>query len=217
MKNKTLFSILFLLLASSLVFSQSYEEATPAQRQEMMEKITAATGRLVTLSCDFEQSKEMSMLNETMISGGRMYYRNDNRVRWEYTTPYAYTFVFSNNRIMMKSGTSKNVVDVNSNNLFQEIVKIMISCMNGSGLSDGKSFSPRFFRDNKGNGSWMVALTPQQKEVRQIFSVIRLYFNSKDYSVDAVGMEEKNGDTTLIQLKHKRINEKIDDSLFSVD
>jgi outer membrane lipoprotein carrier protein len=214
MNKHTLTLTLLLCLSVLHLSAQEYTEATPDKRQEMQEKITSSTKKLKSLTCDFEQIKDLSLLNEKMTSTGRMYYQ-DNRVRWEYLSPYTFTFVFNNNKIMTITGASRNVIDVKSNNLFQEIVKIMISCMNGSGLGDTKNFNPKFFTNPK--GEWMVTLTPQQKDVKRMFSLIKLFFNPKDYSVEAVAMEENNGDTTLIRLINKEINAKINDSLFSLD
>jgi outer membrane lipoprotein carrier protein len=209
---------MFILLASTLlhpVFAQEYVEATPAQRRQMQEQIAEATSRLSSLACDFEQTKEIAIMNEKMQSSGRMFYRRENCVRWEYTTPYAYTFIYNNNRIAMQTEAGRSVIDVRSNALFQSIVKIMISSMNGSGMTDNKSFTPRFYID--GSGRRMVSLTPVQKDVRKMFALIRLYFDGKDHSVETVVMEEPNGDATHIRLTNKRINEKIDDSRFTVD
>ena len=213
--NKQIRIVLLVACVFSLdTAAQGYAEATPEQKKVMLEKITASTKQLKSLVCDFEQTKELSILNEKMVSKGKMFYRSDNCVRWEYTSPYTYTFVFNNNKVLMQTGNNRSVIDVKSNNLFQEIVKIMISSINGSGLTDSKSFSTRFFQGTKG---WMVALTPQQKEVKQMFSLIKLYFNLTDYSVDCVCMEEKNGDQTIIQLSKKQTNERIENDMFRVD
>ena len=200
---------------ASIASAQDYREASPEQQKQMLERITGASSRMKSLTADFEQTKELSILNEKMTSKGRMYYRNDRCVRWEYTTPYAYTFVFNNNRILMTQADGKrSVTDIKSNNLFQEIVKIMISSIDGSGLTDSKSFTSKFFIS--GN-SPMVTLTPLRKDVRQMFASIKLFFNSTDYSVDTVVMEESNGDSTTIQLSGKKYNESINPSLFAVD
>ena len=213
---KTFVISLIIAWASIAVTSaQEYPEASPEQQKQMLARITEASSRMKSLACDFEQTKELSILNEKMTSKGKMYYRNDQCVRWEYSSPYAYTFVFNNNRIlMMQADGTRSVTDVKSNNLFQEIVKIMISSIDGSGLKDSKSFTSKFFI--AGNAP-MVTLTPVRKDVRRMFATITLFFTAADYSVDTVVMEESNGDTTTIKLTGKRYNENLSPTLFAVD
>ncbi|MDR2499384.1 MAG: outer membrane lipoprotein carrier protein LolA [Tannerellaceae bacterium] len=208
-------SIIIAWTSIAYAIAQDYREASPQQQKQMLQKITEASSRMKSLACDFEQTKELSILNEKMSSKGRMFYRNDQCVRWEYSTPYAYTFVFNNNRILMTQADGKqSVTDVKSNNLFQEIVKIMISSIDGSGLTDSKSFTSKFFI---AGDDPMVTLTPVRKDVRRMFATIKLFFTAKDYSVDSVVMEESNGDNTTIKLTNKRYNETINPSLFAIN
>ncbi|MDR1860293.1 MAG: outer membrane lipoprotein carrier protein LolA [Bacteroidales bacterium] len=192
----------------------SLSPATPAQQRLMLEKITQASQSMQSLCCRFEQVKTLSLLDDKMRSQGMMFYRSDNSLRWEYTAPYVYTFVLHNNRVLMQTDRSRNVIDVKSSRLFQEIVRIMLSGVNGSGLADDKNFSARFFYSQK---RWDVILTPLQKEMKQLFSAITLRFNANDYSVEQVEMAEKNGDTTVITLTDKKFNVEIADEKFRID
>jgi outer membrane lipoprotein carrier protein len=204
-----------ILLFSINLNAQTLVPATPEQKQLMLEKITASSARMKTLICDFEQIKELSILNEKMVSKGKMYYRNDNHLRWEYIAPYIYTFVLSDKKIMMQAENSKkNVVDVNSSRFFQEIIKIMMNGINGNGLTDIKSFTVNYYWSKN---QWRVNLNPLQKEMKKMFSTIRLTFNVHDYTVDKVEMEEQNGDTTVILLSRKQFNEKIEDEEFTIN
>ncbi|MDR2495818.1 MAG: outer membrane lipoprotein carrier protein LolA [Tannerellaceae bacterium] len=213
--KKLVISLMIACAGIAHASAQEYREASPEQQKLMLERITQASARMKSLACDFEQTKELSILDEKMTSKGRMYYRNDRCVRWEYASPYAYTFVFNNNRIlMMQADGKRSVTDVRSNNLFQEIVKIMISSIDGSGLTDSKSFTSTFFT---GGNAPMVTLVPLRKDVRRMFASIKLFFTEADYSVDTVVMEESNGDTTIIKLTGKRYNENFSPSLFAVD
>jgi outer membrane lipoprotein carrier protein len=215
MKTKT---VLFLVVA--LIFNlnsdaQNLRPATPEQQQMMLEKITASSATMKSLVCDFEQVKVLSILDEKMVSKGKMYYRNDNCLRWEYASPYIYTFVLNNKKIMMQAENSKkNVIDVKSSHFFQEIIKIMMNGINGNGLNDSKSFRFNYYW---GENQWVINMVPLQKDIKKMFSTIKLTFNVKDYSVDQVEMEEVNGDTTTIRLSGKQFNKKIEDEKFKIE
>jgi outer membrane lipoprotein carrier protein len=211
-KKMGLFAVVFIFNIN--LYAQNFVPATQEQQQLMLEKITAASAQMESLVCDFEQIKELSILDEKMVSKGKMYYRNDNCLRWEYVSPYLYTFVLNNKKILMQAENSRNVIDVKSSAFFQEIIKIMMNGISGNGLKDVKSFKINYFW---GKNQWQVKLIPLQKEMKKMFSAIQLTFNVKDYSVDKVEMEEQNGDTTTIQLTGKQFNKKIEDAKFVID
>jgi outer membrane lipoprotein carrier protein len=202
------------LIACMNICAQPLAPATKEQQQLMLEKIEASSKKMKSLICDFEQTKELSILNEKMVSKGKMYYRQENCLRWEYVSPYTYTFVLNDNKILMQTGKSRNVMDVKSSKLFQEVVKMMVNSINGNGLTDIKNFTAAYYWSGK---EWKITLTPLQKEVKKMFSVIELTFNVKDYTVDQVKMNEPNGDTTLIRLSGKQFNLKIEDEKFAID
>ena len=212
--NKILFFVAISFLSLNLT-AQQLAPATSEQKQLMLEKISEASTKMESLICNFEQVKELSILEEKMLSKGKMYYRNDNCLRWEYITPYIYTFVLNDKTVMMQAeNNAKNVIDVKSSRFFQEIIKIMMSGINGNGLTDEKNFSVDYFWSET---QWKVHLIPLQKEMKKMFSTIKLTFNVSDYSVDKVEMEEQNGDTTTISLSGKQFNKKIENEKFVID
>ncbi|MDR0413384.1 MAG: outer membrane lipoprotein carrier protein LolA [Dysgonamonadaceae bacterium] len=209
---------LFLLAAGFFCYlslqAQPFVPATKEQQRLMSEKITAASLKMESLTCDFEQTKELALLDEKMISKGKMYYRQDGCLRWEYLSPYVYTFILNDKKILMQTGKSRNVVDIRSNRLFQEVVKIMMNSINGNSLTDTKSFRPAYYWGEK---EWKIVLVPLQKELKKMFASIELTLNVNDYSVDTIRMNEPNGDTTTIRLSGKQFNPKIQDEKFAVD
>ncbi|MDR0756306.1 MAG: outer membrane lipoprotein carrier protein LolA [Tannerella sp.] len=190
------------------------QPATAEQQKMMLEKIMAASGKMESLICDFEQTKDLSVLSEQMVSKGKMYYRKNGKLRWEYLSPYSYTFILNDKKILLQTETGKNVIDIKSNRFFQETVKIMISGVDGSGLTDFKSFTNSYYWSEK---KWEIILKPVKKEMQQMFSSIKLTFDVDDFTVDCVTMEERNGDKTTIRLTDKKMNGTIEDRQFNID
>lgn len=215
MKTKKGLFIFMLLISGIHLNAQNFVSATSNQKQLMLEKITVASAQMKSLICDFEQTKELSMLSEKMVSKGKMYYRNDNCLRWEYVSPYVYTFVLNDKKILMQAENSQqNVIDVKSNRFFQEIIKVMLNGISGNGLTDIKSFTVNYYWSEN---LWRVDLEPLQKEMKKMFSTIKLTFNVKDYSVDKVEMEEQYGDKTIILLQGKQFNKVIENEKFIIN
>ena len=211
--RKAVLSILTFVFSVALT-AQELKPVTGEQQKAMTEKITEASAKMKSLNCDFEQVKELLILDEKMISKGKMNYRQDSRLRWEYIEPYTYLFVLNDKKLLMQAETSRNVMDVKSSKMFQEIVKIMMNSINGRGLTEIESFDNKYF--TQGN-KWVVELIPTQKEIKRIFSSIMLTFNTNDYTVDNVKLVEQNDDNTIITLLNKQFNKEIGDSVFHID
>lgn len=200
---RKLVSIIFMIMIPLICFSQSTD-------QQIINKINAAASKLTTMQCDFVQVKSVKLLNDKITSKGKMYYSQPNKLRWEYTSPYTYTFILSGNKVTLQKDKKSNIIDVNQNKMFREIVNIMMNSVVGKCLSDKKSFKTTV-KDS--SSEWVATLIPQSKELKQMFSKIVLHFNKQQSVIVKVDIFEKNGDTTTITLenivKNKSINEKV--------
>lgn len=179
----------------------------------VIRQINAAASKLRTMQCDFVQTKYMRMLNDKMVSRGRMYYAQPNRLRWEYTSPYTYVFVLNNSQVLMSKGRKSQVVDVNQSKVFKEITRIMMNSVVGKCLSDGKDFKTSIAATQS---EWIATLVPLKKNMRQMFKTIKIHFNKQRSMVSVVELYENNGDRTVIELKNVRANQNINANLFSI-
>lgn len=182
--------------------------------QQIISQINGATSKLSSMQCDFVQTKTVKMLNEKLVSKGRMYYQQPNKLRWEYVAPYSYTFVFNGQKVSLKKNNRNDVIDVNQNKMFKEIATIMMNSVVGKCLTDKKSFSTTI-KDT--SAEWIATLVPQSKELKNMFTSIVLHFNKEKAVVVKVEMLEKNGDTTVIVLNNIIKNQKIDAKIFTVN
>ena len=213
MNKKSIFTCIILFAFTAMALTQNYRPATPEQQKELVQNITVASKQMKTMRCDFVQKKTISILADEMLSEGKLLYKQPDKLCWEYTKPYQYRFTLNGDKVMIGTENNKNIIDVNRSQIFNEISKVIVSSINGSGIFDEDKFSANF---NVGTQDFQVALTPKQKELRQMFSSITLTFNRKDYSVDIVEIKEINGDMMHITMKNKRINQELDDEIFDI-
>ena len=204
-------SILFFF--SKMIFAQNYRPATPKEQEELIKNISAASEQLKTLRADFVQRKTISILADELLMEGKLSFKQPDKLCWEYLKPYQYRFTINGSKVMVRSETNQNVIDANGNKMLNEISKIIISGINGSGIFDEKKFTTKF---SVGAGDYQVELTPKQKELRQMFSSITITFNKNDYSVNTVEIKEVNGDSSLITMKNKQFNINLNDEIFAV-
>ena len=210
--NRLMYIIGCLLLCVTMFAQSSYQAATDAQKKEIIEKITQASNTMRTMQCDFTQEKELSFMNDKVVSEGKMYYKQPNKIRWEYTKPIAYVFAMDGKNLFMDAGSNQTTIPAGSSKLFSSMSDIIIGGVSGAGLIDSPDFTTSF---SVGNNDYRIMLTPLKKEVKDMFDQIQLFVNKSDSRIQKVELVQKGGDKTLILLKNTQINATINDEIFS--
>lgn len=202
--------LLFLILILSHIIPLSAQQLT---EEQIKQKVNQTASAMKTMQCDFVQTKHLKMLNNDFVSHGKMYYQQSNKLRWEYTSPYSYTFILNNDQVLLKNKQRNDLIDVKQNKLFKEIVLIMMSSVVGNCLADDKNYKVSIA--TIGN-EWVATLLPQRKDMKQMFQKLVLHFNAKKSVVNTVELFDKNGEKTIIELKNIRTNETITSNMFVI-
>ena len=197
-----------------VVCVHSYVQAQAVNEVEIKQKINQAAAALNTMQCDFIQTKHLRMLNDKMVSKGKMYYQKSDKLRWEYVTPYAYVFILNKDKVLVRNKGRNDVIDVNRNKVFKEVARIMMSSVVGNCLSNERNFKTSI---SESQTEWLATLLPLRKDMRQMFQKIILHFNKQKSYVVKVELFEKNGDHTTIDLKNVRCNDAISANTFVVN
>lgn len=204
---------IFLLFICCGVGVQAASTLSAAQQQEVIEKINASASKMKSMSCTFTQTKYLSLLSDKMVSSGKMYYKQPNKLRWEYTSPYDYLFVFNGTKVYVGNKSKKDVIDTNTNKIFKEIARIMMNTVTGKALSNKTDFTVSVAGNNT---LWVVTLIPKKKDMKQMFSKIELVFNKSNTMISEINIFEKNNDRTNIKLTNIVNNGSIGENYFAI-
>lgn len=210
MKRILLFVIVSILTLS--LWGQT--KLTNVQQKQIVEKIDKASSAMTSMQCDFIQIKRMKLLKKEMQSKGVMYYKQGNKLRWQYTSPYDYTFLMNGDKMRIKSSKSTKDIDVQGNKMFRQVTSIIINTITGGGLKSSSDFVVELY---KADNNYFAKLYPKKKELKQIYQVIEIHFNSSLTMVESVLLQEKTGDTTQVKLTNVKVNATISEKVFSVD
>ena len=143
---RIIFIGLALLFSVSSASGADSKPLTEAQATEAIKKIDASCAGIKSLTADFKQVKDIAILQEKMVSTGKMYFA-DGMLRWEYVSPYTCLFILNKEKVLLQSSQTSSKMDVNSNRLFKSIARI-----------------------------YVAELEPLKKEMRQMFKTVRLHF-----------------------------------------
>ena len=206
------FVILLTCLSALSVMGQT--KLTSEQEKQVLAKMDQSSNALRSLQCDFVQSKRMKILSKEMQSKGILYFKKPDKIRWQYTSPYDYTFIMNGDKVQIKSAKTTKSIDIQGNKIFRQISTIILNTITGGGIKNSSDFNVELY---KSGDIYFAKMQPKKKEVKQVYSSIEVYFNSALTMVDTIKMIEKSGEHTVIKLVAPKINAAMNESVFKVN
>lgn len=204
-----LFLLSFALITAN---AQSLKKASPEQSKKMLETVEKNVSAVKSIQCEFQQVKSVSLLNDKIVSKGKMYFSNG-KLRWEYTTPYSYIFIVNGQEVLIKSNDKTRKIDAQSSQMFKKIAQLIANTVSGANLSQNSDFTVEMYTLGT---KYVAKLIPKQAKMKKMFNEITLYFNDNKNLVEKIEINEASGDKTTITILNPKTNLKISDSIFSI-
>ncbi len=199
---------LFSLIIGFFGFAQT--KMTSSEIVNFKKSVINEVKQLATYSTDFTETKHLSFLKTPSISTGSLYLKSPNKVVWKYIKPEQTTILFAENKIILKKAGKKNTTDLSKNKGFQKLNDLVLGSFNGD-LFNSNDFTSVFF---KSKNARVVQLNPKEKQLQKFIKQVVLTFDNQSDLVSEVKMIQPSGDYTLIKFSNKKINPKLEESLF---
>lgn len=165
-----------------------------------------------TIASDFVQVKNLSLLADKIKSKGKFYFKKEDKVRIEYTTPYYYLLVMNSGEIMVKDEQKSSRINTRNSKTMQSVNRIMLDCMRGT-VFQNKDFKVSAFENA---GGYLLSLMPATDAMKKMFKQIDVYMDRKSFDVDRLTMTETGGDFTDMDFSNTQHNTALNDALFKV-
>lgn len=207
-----------------LVCACSMVSALPVQAQapkgfaalagttELQAGLARATQTTQTIASDFSQVKHMKMMDDKVSSKGKFYFKKEDRIRIEYTSPFRYLLIMNGGQIMVKDENKTNKINTRNSKTMQSVNKVMMDCMRGT-VFNNKDFNVKSYA---GSTQYLLELVPVNAAMKGLFARIHVFINKQDFSVAKLVMTENGGDYTDMNFTNKKVNSTLPDALFSV-
>lgn len=202
--------LLFLLAGFSLSGAAQYRPV--ADVAAVKSRFAAASRQITSFTADFDQVKSLRMLSEKLRSKGKFYFKRNNLVRMEYTSPYQYLMIINGNKVSIKDGQKVNKMSAGSNRTFQQVNQLMMDCISGT-VFDNKNFTVQLLESGS---NYMADLTPVTKEMKALFKSVKVVMSKTGFVVSQVQMTDTKGDNTTINYSSQKINTAVTDALFAI-
>jgi outer membrane lipoprotein-sorting protein len=176
------------------------------------EKLAALSGSIQTIVSDFVQEKNLSVLSEKIVSKGQFFFKKQNNIRWEYTEPYKYLIIISNNQLFTRDDKSQKQYDIQSSAMFQEMNRFISGCVQGDILKNDRDYTITYFESSK---AYYVKLIPRDEKMKQMLNEVQICFDRNDLTVSSLKMVESGEDYTRINFINKKLNTEIPVEKFS--
>ena len=207
--KKLLLSIIF--VAFGLMVS-AQTQLSESQTQEVIRQLSQVASTMQSMQCRFVQEKTSTMLAELSVAEGTMHYAAPDRMRWEYTTPYAFALIVNGERIVKVTDGKAEVLEGNAGRMYQGMVNLIIGSASGKKLFDTTVFDIVFYDDN---GFWRADMTPKRRDMKRMFSQLVFRFDKKTNGISCVEFVSANGDITSIRFEEIKLNGVIGDEVFA--
>lgn len=160
---------------------------------------------------EFRQEKTLQALTEKITSKGTFWFKRNNKVRMNYTSPFLYDMVINGDKMAIKDNDKLTRINASSHKLLQQVNRIMIDCMQGT-ILESKDFVTTAYENDL---NFLLELNTQSQNLKPFISTIVLVIDKKDHSPNSIELNEPAGDKTVISLKNKIINGQMGDEVFS--
>jgi outer membrane lipoprotein carrier protein len=200
---------LFFLFTNTL-FSQSELKMSNVEITNFKERVSQKAKSIKTITTDFNQSKHLDFLENTIESKGQMLLNNQGFLKWQYFTPNKYSIIFKNNSVFIDDNGKKSTANVDQK-LFNKISALIAGSIKGNIFNDN-AFVYDFFKSEK---KIIVKMKTVDTSVKKYISNIVLTFDENEALVDQVKLIEPSGDYTLIVFQNRKLNVTIDDKEFN--
>ncbi|MGE5424182.1 MAG: outer membrane lipoprotein carrier protein LolA [Syntrophothermus sp.] len=209
--TKTTSSFFFIFLFLSPIFLSAQKPLKdPSGFKKQFAETSSNTN---SIESDFLQEKHLTMMSETIKTKGKFYFRKENKLRWEYTSPFKYLVILNNGKAYIKDENKQNKFDIQSNKMFGEINTILMGSVQGTLLKDEKNFTATYFETKD---AWIVRLKPRASRLSSFLSEIVITFDKINCSVTRLEMLEPAGDFTVINFTSKKTNTLTNDEKFLI-
>ena len=204
---------ILIFLVSLFALTLFPEGARGQAREEMLRAIRTTGASIESLECEFTQTKTVSMLEQKMVSEGKLYFRKPSAVRWEYLTPPMHNFfIMSGEDLLAGNDASAKHSSLKKNRSARMISSLIVGSLSGESLEDSRNFKAELSAEA---GEWVAVLTPLRRDLSQICSSIVLRFNPKTALANSITLNEASGDYTHIVFRNMKMNLPLPEGVFN--
>ncbi len=181
-----------------------------AQTGDVLQQIKSQSQKIYSIEADFVQTKNISFIDEQLISNGKFWFSRPDKMRWEYQKPFFYSIIINGDQITVIDDKKENRFDAASNAMFGQVKQVIMNMVNGRMFDDSDYHATLKEETN----FYVVNFETVNEAMKEYITSIDLYFTKTDYLMEKIRMNEASGDNTMIVFSNQKINQPLPDDVF---
>jgi len=181
-----------------------------SQNSDILQQIKSQAQKINSIEAGFVQTKNISFIDEQLISGGKFWFSRPDKMRWEYQIPFFYSIIINGDNIIVIDDKKESRFDAASNAMFGQIKQVIMNMVNGKMFDD-----PDYHATLKEENNYFVVNFETVNQAMKAYILsIDLYFTKSGYLMEKIKMNEASGDDTVIEFNNQNINQPLPGHVF---
>ncbi len=205
------FSIFFIFLFFAASSFAQETEMNSSEISKFKSQVERQSKKTTAVQADFVQYKHLDFLSNDIETVGKLIFKAPNSVKWQYVKPYEYRVIFKDDRLLINDGGKKSKIDIGNNKLFSKMNELIVNSVTGN-MFDESQFDIKYQKTSQFNRAIFL---PKDGKLAGYIAAFEISFNKNSGEVEEVKMVEPSKDFTRIVFKNRKINNPINDAVFS--
>lgn len=189
--------LMLLVAVWGSVCAQAPRELSGKERTDAVAELETKTKAIKSFTGQFRQTRETTMLKESVVSSGRISFNRGGAIKWEYLKPQA--------KVIEIKGESLSVDGVSSgrgNRMAKGIAGMVSDMLQQGKVADERVFDFKLYDEGK---TYNLKAKPKRRDMQRMMSAVDITFNRDDGSVRKMVLTEKDGNRTTIEFEDLKI------------
>jgi len=213
MRMRSLLGVVLLVFTAFALNAQPKGFSDMKNVVAFKDALMKSNAAIETITSDFTQTKNLSMLSDKIKSKGKFYFKKEDKVRIEYTSPYSYLLIMNGGRLLVKDETRTNKINARNSKMMQSVNRIIIDCMRGS-VFQNPDFKVQAYENGQ---SYLLSMVPITEGMKKMFRQIDVYINKRSMDVVQLVMTEQGGDYTNMDFMNTKHNVSLNETFFKAN
>ena len=168
-----------------------------------IKKIAQANAKYNTVTCKFEKTANMVMMEKELKSEGNLTYVRPDKLKMEYTSPAGDLLEVDGDNIVMVRGKKTTKISTKADSRMANLKNTLLMSIGGDvdGVAKENAAEVKFLDTPK----YYVFMISKGKGAKSQYVKLELSYSKKDNTLCIMKMEEANGNFTVYETLDKSI------------
>jgi len=208
-----------LSVALQLVLLLEPAAAEEGATQPVLDRWLEAQAKIDTWSADVKETRELKNIAHPIVNEGAVWFRKPNQFRWQLGEPPRTIAVRKGEELLIVYPMLKRVERFAIGETVNPAWRQALALLEVGFPTDAKAFHARYelLSTTRTENGWRFEVQPRAEAARELIERVRIDVSADNLELLATGLAFPDGSTLRNEFSNRKINPKLNESLFEVD